>query len=42
MAPSDTRYSVYPAPKAVEIVGDNAPALNQAIEWDRATKQSQF
>ncbi len=32
MARSDARYSVYPAPKAVEIVGDTAPALNQAVE----------
>jgi hypothetical protein len=32
MARSDTRYSVYPAPKATEILGDTAPALNQAIE----------
>ena len=32
MARSDTRYSVYPVPKAVEVVGDSAPALNQAIE----------
>ncbi len=32
MARSDTRYSVYPAPKAVEVVGNSAPALNQAIE----------
>jgi hypothetical protein len=32
MSRSDTRYSVYPAPKAVEIVGNTAPALNQAIE----------
>ena len=32
MARSDTRYSVYPAPKAVEVVGASAPALNQAIE----------
>lgn len=32
MARSDTRYSVYPARKAVEIVGDSSPALNQAIE----------
>jgi hypothetical protein len=32
MARSDTRYSIYPAPKAVEIVGNSAPALNQAIE----------
>src|SRR5436309_12409705 len=32
MARSDTRYSVYPDPKAVEVVGDSAPALNQAIE----------
>ena len=32
MARSNTRYSVYPAPRAVEIVGDSAPALNQAIE----------
>jgi hypothetical protein len=32
MARSDKRYSIYPAPKAVEVVGDSAPALNQAIE----------
>jgi hypothetical protein len=32
MARSDTRYSIYPAPKAVEIVGASAPALNQAVE----------
>ncbi|HEV2970059.1 MAG TPA: hypothetical protein VGY55_08715 [Pirellulales bacterium] len=32
MARSDTRYSVYPAPKAIEIVGNSAPALNQAVE----------
>jgi len=32
MARSDTRYSVYPAPKAIEVVGNTAPALNQAIE----------
>jgi hypothetical protein len=32
MARSDTRYSVYPAPKAIEIIGNSAPALNQAIE----------
>jgi hypothetical protein len=32
MARSDTRYSVYPAPKAVEILGSTSPALNQAIE----------
>jgi hypothetical protein len=32
MARSDTRYSVYPAPKATEILGNTAPALNQAIE----------
>jgi hypothetical protein len=32
MARSDTRYSVYPAPKATEIVGTSASALNQAIE----------
>lgn len=32
MARSDTRYSIYPAPKAVEVVGDTAPALNQAVE----------
>jgi hypothetical protein len=31
MARSDSRYSVYPAPKAVEVVGNSAPALNQAI-----------
>ena len=32
MARSDTRYSIYPAPRAVEIVGNTSPALNQAIE----------
>jgi hypothetical protein len=32
MARSDTRYSVYPAPKAVEVLGATAPALNQALE----------
>jgi len=32
MARSDTRYSVYPAPKATEVIGDTAPALNLAIE----------
>jgi hypothetical protein len=32
MARSDKRYMVYPAPKAVEVVGDSTPALNQAIE----------
>src|SRR5262245_7557657 len=32
MARSDTRYSVYPTPKATEVVGTSAPALNQAIE----------
>jgi hypothetical protein len=32
MARSDTRYSIYPAPKAVEVVGSTSPALNQAIE----------
>lgn len=32
MARSDTRYSIYPTPKAVEIVGISAPALNLAIE----------
>jgi hypothetical protein len=32
MARSDTRYSIYPAPKAVEVVGNSTPALNQAIE----------
>ena len=32
MARSDTRYSVYPAPKAIEVVGNSAPALNRAIE----------
>jgi hypothetical protein len=32
MARSDTRYSVYPAPRSVEVVGNSAPALNQAIE----------
>jgi hypothetical protein len=32
MARSDTRYSVYPAHKAIEVVGNTAPALNQAIE----------
>jgi hypothetical protein len=32
MARSDTRYSIYPAPKAVEVIGISSPALNQAIE----------
>src|SRR5262249_54268030 len=32
MARSDTRYSIYPAPKAVEILGSTSSALNQAIE----------
>jgi hypothetical protein len=32
MARSDTRYSVYPAAKAVEVLGASAPDLNQAIE----------
>ena len=32
MARSDTRYSIYPAPKAVEVIGNTSPALNQAIE----------
>jgi hypothetical protein len=32
MARSDKRYAVYPAPKAVEILGPSCPALNQAIE----------
>jgi hypothetical protein len=32
VARSDTRYSVYPAPKAIEVLGNSAPALNQAIE----------
>jgi hypothetical protein len=32
MARSDTRYSIYPAPKAVEVVGNTSPALNLAIE----------
>jgi hypothetical protein len=32
MARSDARYSVYPASKAIEVIGTSAPALNQAIE----------
>jgi hypothetical protein len=32
MARSDRRYSIYPAPKAIEVVGSSAPALNEAIE----------
>lgn len=32
MARSDKRYMVYPAPKAIEVVGNSAPELNQAIE----------
>ena len=32
MARSDTRYSVYPTPRAIDVVGNSAPALNQAIE----------
>lgn len=45
MARSDTRYSIYPASKAVEVIGDTAPALNQAVEcWAallaRATEEN--
>ncbi len=29
---NEKRYSIYPSPKAVEVVGDSLPALNQAIE----------
>jgi hypothetical protein len=32
MARSDKRYSVYPAPRAIEILGASAPELNQALE----------
>lgn len=32
MARSDKRYSVYPAPKAIEVLGATSPALNQALE----------
>jgi hypothetical protein len=32
MARSDTRYSIYPAPKAIQILGGTSPALNEAIE----------
>ena len=32
MARSDTRYSVYPTAKAVDFLGNSAPALNRAIE----------
>ncbi len=32
MARSATRYSIYPNPKAIEIVGSTSPALNQAVE----------
>src|SRR5262245_33319395 len=32
MARSDKRYSVYPASRALEVLGASAPALNQAIE----------
>ena len=41
MARSDTRYSVYPAPNAVEVVGNSAPALNLAIEcWAALLKRA--
>ncbi len=32
MARTDTRYSVYPTDKSIEVVGSSSPALNQAIE----------
>jgi hypothetical protein len=32
MARSDKRYSIYPSPKAVDILGNSSPQLNQAIE----------
>lgn len=32
MARSDTRYSVYPNTRAVDFLGNSAPALNRAIE----------
>jgi hypothetical protein len=41
MARSDTRFSVYPAARAVEIVGDTAPDLNLAIEcWASLLKRA--
>lgn len=32
MARSDHRYSIYPAPRAIEVLGASSPALNQAVE----------
>jgi hypothetical protein len=32
MARSDKRYSIYPSPRALEILGTSSPALNQAID----------
>jgi hypothetical protein len=32
MARSDKRYMVYPAPRAIEIIGSTSPSLNQALE----------
>jgi hypothetical protein len=32
MARSDKRYSIYPSPKAIQVLGASSPSLNQAIE----------
>jgi hypothetical protein len=32
MARSDKRFMVYPAPRAIELLGGSSPALNQALE----------
>jgi hypothetical protein len=32
MARSDRRYSIYPAPTALDILGASSPSLNQAVE----------
>lgn len=37
MARSDKRFSIYPAAKAIEVLGESSPQLNQAIEcWSAA------
>ncbi len=37
MARSDKRFSIYPAARAINVLGDSSPALNQAIEcWAAA------
>jgi len=32
LARAEKRFAIYPAPRAIEVVGDSLPALNQAIE----------